>query len=163
MISPYVFPGMTGTKVEDKAEIRHNPAVIAEAVAKYYGISYHMLFRETRKLGIVRARYVCFLLMHKYAAMSLRAIGEMFGMDHTTIFYGLTALKNDMDTDVKVWEDVDRIERGLRGTMPSTLLHLGIPAGTRVSPRLWEWLMGYPPEFTEISESKPSVTQSTQE
>lgn len=54
--------------------------------------------------------------------------------------------------------------KGAHGTIPSMLLNCGSHAGTPISPRFYEWLMGYPLDWTagkEIRESKPSATPSS--
>lgn len=54
--------------------------------------------------------------------------------------------------------------RGFYGTIPSALLNSGMPAGTPISAMFYEWLMGYPRDWTAGSEtpaSAPSATPSS--
>lgn len=44
--------------------------------------------------------------------------------------------------------------KGLFGTIPSALMHLGQPAGVPINPQFYEWLMGYPTDWTDVSESR---------
>lgn len=104
-ISPYVFPG-----VFQIIEIE----LIIETVAAFYGIAISTLSTITRDCRVVRARYVCWLMIRRFSKAGLKRMGKLFGKDHTTVIHGLRTIQNDMETDSRVNQEVVFIAQQLK-------------------------------------------------
>jgi hypothetical protein len=76
---------------------------IIEIVCNYYKIEPSILFSKSRKLEIVKARFICFFLLKKNLKMSQQAIGNKFKMNHSSVGHGIKEVefKREMYTDIR--------------------------------------------------------------
>lgn len=67
--------------------------IVAE-IERFQGMAPGTLHERTRRVHIAHARQAAFYLARKYTRprLSLPQIGDEFGMDHTTVMYGLSAV-----------------------------------------------------------------------
>jgi chromosomal replication initiator protein len=84
-------------------------------VAEYYGISVKEMISKRRDKHIVFPRQVAMYLIREEIAMSLPAIGMVFGgKDHTTVLHSYEKISNDAKEDPRVSEDLARLREQLR-------------------------------------------------
>lgn len=88
----YSIPGL-----ERNAPINHDDIIFF--VCNYFGMNRKQLFARNRTRNVKEARFMCFVMMRHYTTMTLKAIGQVFKLDHTTIIHGITTHKNLMDTE----------------------------------------------------------------
>lgn len=85
---------------------------IQKMVCDYYGIQYPKLQDITRKREIVQARQITMYLAKHFTKNSLKTIGEHFGgRDHTTVIHSCKTVKNLMDTDTLIREQVKELQQ----------------------------------------------------
>jgi chromosomal replication initiator protein len=89
--------------------------VVQALVAEYYGISVKEMVSKRRDKHIVFPRQVAMYLIREEIAMSLPAIGMVFGgKDHTTVLHSYEKISNDAKEDPRVSDDLARLREQLR-------------------------------------------------
>lgn len=91
-IAYYSIPGL-----RRNAPINHNDIIFF--VCDYFNMTREQLFARDRTRNVREARFICFVMMRHYTTMTLKAIGQVFKLDHTTVIHGITTHKNLMDTE----------------------------------------------------------------
>ena len=85
---------------------------IQKMVCDFYAIPYDKLQAKTRKREIVQARQISMFLSKQYTKNSLKTIGEHFGgRDHTTVIHSCQTVKNLMDTDSLIRDQVKDLQQ----------------------------------------------------
>lgn len=85
---------------------------IQKMVCDYYEISYDKLQAKTRKREIVQARQISMFLAKQFTKNSLKTIGDHFGgRDHTTVIHSCQTVKDLMDTDTMIREQVKELQQ----------------------------------------------------
>ena len=85
---------------------------IQKMVCEYYSVTYDNLQAKTRKREIVQARQISMFLAKQYTKNSLKTIGDHFGgRDHTTVIHSCQTVKNLMDTDTLIREQVKELQQ----------------------------------------------------
>jgi chromosomal replication initiator protein len=85
---------------------------IQKMVCEYYSVTYDKLQAKTRKREIVQARQISMFLAKQYTKNSLKTIGDHFGgRDHTTVIHSCQTVKNLMDTDTLIREQVKELQQ----------------------------------------------------
>jgi chromosomal replication initiator protein len=84
-------------------------------VAEYYGISVREMVSKRRDKHIVFPRQVAMYLIREEIAMSLPAIGMVFGgKDHTTVLHSYEKISNEVKEDQRVSDDISRLRELLQ-------------------------------------------------
>lgn len=92
----YIYPGL---KNPDKKYIFINVRdhmLIASSVCEYLGINIREFFKKDRRDHLVFARHICMYILNKYCSFSFKRIGSIFGMDHTSIMYGVNLVQDQI-------------------------------------------------------------------
>jgi chromosomal replication initiator protein len=85
---------------------------IQKMVCEYYDITYDKLQAKTRKREIVQARQISMFLAKQYTKNSLKTIGDHFGgRDHTTVIHSCQTVKDLMDTDTMIRDQVKELQQ----------------------------------------------------
>ena len=85
---------------------------IQKMVCDYYDIGYDKLQAKTRKREIVQARQISMFLAKQFTKNSLKTIGDHFGgRDHTTVIHSCQTVKDLMDTDTMIREQVKELQQ----------------------------------------------------
>jgi chromosomal replication initiator protein len=85
---------------------------IQKMVCDFYEIPYDKLQAKTRKREIVQARQISMFLAKQFTKNSLKNIGDHFGgRDHTTVIHSCQTVKDLMDTDVMIREQVKELQQ----------------------------------------------------
>lgn len=86
---------------------------IQKCAADYYNIRLADLHSPTRVQKIVRPRQMAMALAHELTDLSLQAIGQNFGKDHTTVLNAIKRIKQLRQSNAQIAEDYNRLERAL--------------------------------------------------
>lgn len=94
-----------------------NAAGIIASVCRCYKLASSEIYGESREHRISHPRQLAMYLIKKRLGLTSTEIGLILGgRDHTTVFYGLNAVRNrlkESKTSDKIWRDILRIERRL--------------------------------------------------
>lgn len=94
---------MCGAPAKPRMLVSHIQAV----VATFYGIHVNSMWSSRRGRDIARPRQVAMYLARELTPMSLPDIGRRFGKrDHTTVMYGIGAVKDRMLIDRELEGDL---------------------------------------------------------
>jgi hypothetical protein len=87
------------------------PEDIIRIVSEYVNIAADKFVHvKCRAIELVYARYLCMFFCRRYSKLSFKQIGQRIGgKDHTTVIYGCISLKELIETDEKVKDDVENI------------------------------------------------------
>lgn len=86
---------------------------IEKRVSDYYNIRLADLHSPTRVHKIVRPRQMAMALAHELTDLSLQAIGQNFGKDHTTVLNAIKKIEQLRHSNAQIDEDYNRLERAL--------------------------------------------------
>jgi len=85
---------------------------IQERVAEYYGITVDDLTCESRLSELVGPRHVAMYLCRRLvengiSKLKYKKIGKEFNRDHSTVIVAIMGVKNDLEINEKLKEDID--------------------------------------------------------
>lgn len=88
---------------------------VKEIISSYFQISEEELISNSRKPALVYARNLCYYVIRNKFNIQFKKIGEHFGnKDYTTIMHGYDKIKDVINTDSKVKNDVTYVENKLK-------------------------------------------------
>ncbi len=83
---------------------------LVQIVANYYKINPESVFEATRRKEVVRARQVVMFLLRNDFDVSFPQIGRSLGgKDHTTVIHSFEKIKKEIETDLSLNQDIERI------------------------------------------------------
>lgn len=83
---------------------------IVKIIATHYDISEELLYEKTRRKEVVRARQVAMYLLREDFNISYPLIGQkMGGRDHTTVIHSHLKIKEDLQTDPSLLQEIEKI------------------------------------------------------
>ncbi len=83
---------------------------IQRVAAEYFGLDERLLRDKTRKREVVLARQVAMFFAKELTSHSLKDIGGRFGgRDHSTVIHGINSIQDQMETDARFRETVDKL------------------------------------------------------
>jgi chromosomal replication initiator protein len=86
------------------------PQLIMESTARKYGFSVEELRAQDRRRPLVMARQICMYLFRELTMLSYPQIATEFGgRDHTTIIYGYEKIRNLMQKQQAIYDDVSEL------------------------------------------------------
>ena len=89
---------------------------IKNNVAKFYNIEIDLIESKSRKQDIALARHMSIYLSKMLTNNSLKIIGSYFGdRDHSTVLHSCKALENYLQTDKKVKDDYEQLNKIIKG------------------------------------------------
>jgi|SRR5215469_7461850 len=109
----YSIPGLDFDFKRRRNAVRlgaNTPEGIIARVTDYFGITLDQMKQRDRHRPVVYARQVAMYIMYSRTTLSLKNIGERFGnRDHTTVLHAKQLIKDLMDVDPRVSEDVNEL------------------------------------------------------
>lgn len=72
------------------------PEYVVETVSLVSGVQLEDLKKDLRNQETVYARFVAYHILRTYLMMTHKAIGKMFGKDHTTVIHGLKTIEDEV-------------------------------------------------------------------
>lgn len=98
-------------KQDESSEITDKIQNLINIVTKYFQISEEDLLSQNRKPNLVYARNACYYILRGELNLSLAKIGEYFNKkDHTSISYGVNKIKEQIQTNLNVKNDINYIK-----------------------------------------------------
>jgi len=89
---------------------------IQQVVASYYSITTADLSGRKRTQSIVLPRQIAMYLSRKLLEVSLPDVGRFFGgRDHSTVIHSCEKIANEIETDAKLRDTVNDLERNIKG------------------------------------------------
>lgn len=101
----YAIPGLIEKQDQNKMLVDR----IIYAVCDYYKLTFDELKRRERYRAIVTGRQMIMYLLREKTNMSLKAIGEIFGKDHTTIIHAVRTFSGHLKYDDAVKRDYQSV------------------------------------------------------
>jgi len=86
---------------------------ITAAVSPLYNLTKDQIFARTRKRNIVIPRMIIIYLTLKTGKYTLKGLGKLIGMDHSTIIYSRDTVIDLMSIDKKFTAEVERAEKAV--------------------------------------------------
>lgn len=87
---------------------------IIQAVVDFYGFKVNDLISDSRRRELVKARQVAIYLMREDLNLSFPMIGkEIGGRDHTTVMYSYKRVREELEKDGRLKQEVDYIRQRL--------------------------------------------------
>ena len=88
---------------------------IQKVVCEHCNITVDAINTKTRKRDIVQARQLCMYFAKKYTKLPLSEIGKHCGdKDHATVLHSCRQISNLYDTDKKMKDDIDQIDKKMK-------------------------------------------------
>ncbi|MBW2142082.1 MAG: chromosomal replication initiator protein DnaA [Deltaproteobacteria bacterium] len=104
-----------GDLVEDEQTVDRN--VILDLICRYYNVSVEELQSRSRSKSVVLPRNVGIYLFRETTDLSLEAIGQIFGRNHSTVLYSINTLKQRYRRDPKLKGQVDLLKTRLKSNL----------------------------------------------
>ncbi len=83
---------------------------LVQIVANYYKINPESVYEATRRKEVVRARQVTMFILRNDFDVSFPQIGRSLGgKDHTTVIHSFEKIKKEVETDLSLNQDIERI------------------------------------------------------
>jgi len=119
-MSFWVIPGLRNRKEIPVAIVKQDITDrVVQVVCEYYGLTPEKLFEsKSQRRELVFPRQLTMFMLKKYTNMSLKDIGEKFvgrgvkhaRKDHTTVIHSIATVKDLVDTDDRIRQDVRMVE-----------------------------------------------------
>jgi chromosomal replication initiator protein len=91
--------------------------MIIDITSLYFGITVDDLTGPSRRQPLARSRQISMYLCREHTDLSLPKIGSAFGgRDHTTVLHAVDRVKNLMQEDKQVFDEVTKLSQKLRKT-----------------------------------------------
>lgn len=96
---------------EHNMTVKYHPSdvdSIIELVVDYFGFTFILLQSGSRKRAICYARQVLMYLLTKRTNLTLKKIGQLLGgRDHTTIIHAKATIRDLMQTDERIRDEIN--------------------------------------------------------
>ncbi len=87
---------------------------IQKSVSEYYKLKPSDLKSKARSKNIVLPRHVAIYLCKEFTNSSLPEIGKAFGgRDHTTVMYAVSKIKNEVEVNTKLYNEIREIKNSM--------------------------------------------------
>lgn len=116
MIPYYIIPGLKNRKV--KAYRVNRTDDVIKMICEHFKITPIILKQRNRSHLITEPRFICWHVLFNLIGLTKTQIGEMFDMNHTTIFYGLKRCEGLIKTEPEFRSKVDRVYQLLKPDFP---------------------------------------------
>ncbi|MFZ2593852.1 MAG: chromosomal replication initiator protein DnaA [Minisyncoccia bacterium] len=112
------------TLPEIRSIIQHNtrptrsvsPEEVLRVVSQYYEIPESAIFEKTRKKDVVKPRQIAMFIMREDLGISYPSIGDRLGgRDHTTVIHSCEKIKDLLERDQTLVQEIEQIRVLLRG------------------------------------------------
>jgi chromosomal replication initiator protein len=100
------------TLIKNNIKPKKNVSVedIIKTIAHFYNLDESLIYEKTRRKEIVRARQVSMYILREDYNISFPLIGrKMGGRDHTTVIHSCDKIKEEIQTDTELAQEVEQI------------------------------------------------------
>ncbi|MCQ2423166.1 MAG: chromosomal replication initiator protein DnaA [Lachnospiraceae bacterium] len=85
---------------------------VIDVVAEHYGITSEQILSKNKSKNIAYPRQIVMYLCHEFTSLSLLDIGKGIGnRDHSTVHYGYTKVKSDIETDKNIAAAIEVLKK----------------------------------------------------
>lgn len=117
-ISMYAIPGLKFQealpKVSHFNDTDQRVKIIIDAVCNFFKLDVNRIHTKTRKREVVLARQIMHKLIKENTRLTLKTIGQKIHngkpMDHTTVIHSINTVRDLMDSDRLINQQVRQIE-----------------------------------------------------
>jgi hypothetical protein len=107
---------------EEEEKISSLQDRIIKYVAESYGLKVSEMKQRTRKAHVIIPRQIALYLIRDLIGLSFPSIGEIFGLEHSTVMYAVKKIKDKIVTDNKLEDQILQIKQALK----SNIIHAPI-------------------------------------
>lgn len=90
---------------------------VIKEVCKFYYITEHQLYSNTRKLPVPFARQVIMYILKEYYKYSFSKAGAVFGLDHATAIYSYQKISGLLDVDKEFKKEFKQLMKLIKNEM----------------------------------------------
>ena len=101
--------------IAEQSEDNIDAGRIIECVCKFYNLKKEEILARKRTKEIAEARQVAMYLISEMLSMPLKAVGNIFGKDHTTVIYAKTQITEEMKKNKKLAVEINDMKQMLKG------------------------------------------------
>jgi chromosomal replication initiator protein len=84
---------------------------VVKLISDYYNVDEASIYEKTRRKEIVRARQMIMYILREEFSISYPLIGQKLGgKDHTTVIHSCVKIKNELEKDDKLNQDLEHIK-----------------------------------------------------
>ncbi len=103
--------GVTKLQAESKQSVRNADDII-QLVSDYYRMPSEQMKGSIRRREVMLPRQICMYLIYEILGCSYDTIGEYFsGRNHTTVLHSCNKVKNQLNKDSKLLQDIHALKR----------------------------------------------------
>ena len=103
--------GVTKLQAESKQSVRNADDII-QLVSDYYRMPSEQMKGSIRRLEVMLPRQISMYLIYEILGCSYATIGEDFsGRNHTTVLHSCNKVKNQLNKDSKLLQDIHALKR----------------------------------------------------
>ena len=88
---------------------------IIDIVCKFYNVKKEELFARKRTKTIAEARQIAMYLITEFMSLPLKAVGEIFGKDHSTVIYAKSKVVEDMKKSKRLEIQINDLKQMIEG------------------------------------------------
>lgn len=85
--------------------------IVIESVCNYFGVTIEFLQQRTRERRVVYKRQLLMYFLVSLTTETYKEIGDMFGMDHSSVIHSKDKVKDWLSVDHEVQADVIAIKQ----------------------------------------------------
>ncbi len=98
--------------IYDDVACKMDIKTIQKTVCGFYGVKFSELISKRRSKSIAVPRHIAAYLCREFTDASLPEIGKSFGgRDHTTIMHAVSKIKNEVEVNTKVYNEIHEIKK----------------------------------------------------
>lgn len=112
-ITPELAKAVIASSVKVNTK-RINFDMIVENTAAYYNLDPDVIFKKNRVKDVAEARQVVMYLADKLTDLSASSIGRKLARSHTTVSYGVDAIRDRLDVEPALVDTISQIEESIR-------------------------------------------------
>lgn len=107
-----VMPGLkqTRSKARPMVAVKIERDIVLKCVCEHFNVSIDDLKKISRKREVVYKRQMAMYFMVNYTTDTYLEIGQFFGKDHTTVIYGKDLVREQIELDDNVKNDIEAIK-----------------------------------------------------
>ncbi|HWJ30178.1 MAG TPA: helix-turn-helix domain-containing protein [Flavisolibacter sp.] len=93
--------------------------IIIEAVCSYFGVTLEFLQQRTRERPVAYKRQLLMYFLVSLTTLTYKEIGDLFGMDHSTVVHSKDRVKDWLSVDHEVQADIIAIKQKILSNLDS--------------------------------------------
>lgn len=105
-------PGVPPTRSSKRGVVvSKDRDIVIESVCSYFGVTIEFLQQRTRERPVVYKRQLLMYFLVSLTTETYKEIGDMFGMDHSSVIHSKDKVKDWLSVDHEVQADIIAIKQ----------------------------------------------------